>query len=58
LHDVLPLQTTWWRLHVQPSEEQVLLREWLPQNDLLGSGRLAAFITQGGYLSMQVRLEM
>jgi hypothetical protein len=55
VHCVLTMQATWQQLHQQPTEEQVLLREWLPQNDLLGSGRLAAFVTQGGYLSMQVR---
>lgn len=46
------LKAAWQRLGVQPSEE-VLLREWLPQNDLLGCGRIAVFVTQGGYLSMQ-----
>lgn len=49
------VQAAWEREGVQPSEDQVLLREWLPQNDLLGSGRIAVFVTQGGYLSMQVR---
>ena len=55
---VLRMQATWERLKQQPSEDQVLLREWLPQNDLLGSGHIAAFVTQGGYLSMQVQLVM
>lgn len=50
-----PVQAAWEREGVQPSEDQVLLRQWLPQNDLLGSGRIAVFVTQGGYLSMQVR---
>lgn len=49
------VQAAWEREGVQPSEDQVLLREWLPQNDLLGSGRIAVFVTQGGYLSLQVR---
>lgn len=46
-------QATWQRLGLQPSAEQVLLLERVPQNDLLGSGRIGAFVTQGGYLSMQ-----
>lgn len=50
------MQATWQQLGQQPSEVQVLLQEWVPQNDLLGSGHLAAFVTQGGYLSMQVGL--
>jgi hypothetical protein len=52
------VQAAWQRLGVQPSDDQVLLREWLPQNDLLGCGRIAVFVTQGGYLSMQVRTPM
>lgn len=30
----------------------VHIAEWVPQNDLLGHPRTAAFVTQGGYLSM------
>lgn len=48
------LQDAWQKLGHRVSEGAVLLRERVPQNDLLGSGRLAAFVTQGGYLSMQV----
>lgn len=30
------------------------LEEWLPQNDILSHPSVTAFVTQGGYLSMQV----
>jgi glucuronosyltransferase len=30
----------------------LMVREWVPQNDLLGHPKLRAFVTQGGYLSI------
>ncbi len=32
--------------------ENLKVVEWVPQNDLLGHPRLAAFVTQGGFLSI------
>lgn len=48
------LQGAWQYLKQDIRADEVLLRERVPQNDLLGYGGLAAFVTQGGYLSMQV----
>jgi hypothetical protein len=43
------------KLGVQLSAGELLVLPHVPQNDLLGHPAVAAFVTQGGYLSMQVR---
>ena len=41
------------QLNITLQPHQVLIRSSYPQNDLLGHPAVAAFVTQGGYLSIQ-----
>jgi UDP:flavonoid glycosyltransferase YjiC (YdhE family) len=46
-------ETVLQRLSISVSPNEVFIRESYPQNDLLGHPSVTAFVTQGGYLSIQ-----
>uniref|UniRef100_A0A182R038 UDP-glucuronosyltransferase n=1 Tax=Anopheles farauti TaxID=69004 RepID=A0A182R038_9DIPT len=55
----MPFVNFLWKADIQHSSidnvmpENIMISEWFPQNDLLGSGTVDIFVTHGGLLSAQ-----